>query len=78
METFNKNDVLTMLRGFISYEDSQKDLAREMGVSEAYVSLVLAGKRQPGPKVLKFLGLRQVVTRTVTYKRATARRGESR
>lgn len=74
METFNKTDVLTMLRSHISYEESQKDLAREMGVSEAYVSLVLAGKREPGPKVLKFLGLRQIVTRTVTYKRASQRR----
>lgn len=74
METFNTTDVLNMLRSHISYEESQKDLAREMGVSEAYVSLVLAGKRQPGPKVLTFLGLRQIVKRTVTYKRASLRR----
>lgn len=74
METFNKTDVLTMLRGHISYEKSQKDLAVEMGVSQAYVSDLLKGNRDPGPKVLAFLGLRKIVV----YKRASQRRGESR
>jgi transcriptional regulator with XRE-family HTH domain len=74
METLTAADVLNMLRSHISDERSQKDLAREIGVSETYVSLVLAGKRQPGPKVLTFLGLRRVVTRTITYKRAAQRR----
>jgi hypothetical protein len=30
-----------------------------MGVSEAYLSDVLAGKRNPGPAILKALGLSQ-------------------
>lgn len=72
METFTIADVLTMLRSHLSYEQSQKDLAQEMGVSETYVSLVLSGQRVPGPKVLHFLGLRRDVT--VTYKRASQRR----
>lgn len=69
METFSPNDVLLMLRSHISYEQSQKDLAAEIGVSQAFICGVLGGKKEPGPKVLKFLGLRRVII----YKRAKSR-----
>ena len=46
----------------------QKELAADLGVSEPFLSMVLKGHKAPGPKILKALGLRQVVT--VRYERA--------
>lgn len=39
----------------------QKDLARELGISQAYLSDLLHGKREPGKKVLEALKVRRVV-----------------
>lgn len=36
-------------------------LAAQIGCSGAYLSDIRAGKRNPGPKILKFLGLKQIV-----------------
>jgi transcriptional regulator with XRE-family HTH domain len=38
---------------------SQRDVAREMSVSEAYLSDVRRGKRNPGPAIIRGLGLRE-------------------
>lgn len=40
---------------------SQRTLAREIGVSEPYLSDVLNGRREPGAKLLEGLGYRRVV-----------------
>jgi hypothetical protein len=32
-------------------------VAREIGVTRGFISHVLAGRKQPGPKVLDYLGL---------------------
>lgn len=40
--------------------------ARPLGISQAYVSDVLAGRREPGDKILQALKLEKVVT----YRRA--------
>ena len=45
---------------------TQRSLAAEFGVSEAYLSDVLAEKRNPGKSILKALGLTQ---RTVYEKK---------
>ena len=45
---------------------TQSALAKELGVSPAYLSDILRGKRDPGPQVLGALGLERVVT----YERA--------
>ena len=42
---------------------SQRQVAEELGISQAYLSDILAGKREPGPAVLAGLG----VTRRVIY-----------
>jgi len=44
------------LQSLITYEVTQRDLAKTLGVSTAYLSDILAGKRGAGPKVLKALG----------------------
>ena len=43
---------------------SQKALAQEWGISEQYLSDILKGRREPGNKVLKQLGLRKMVIYT--------------
>ncbi len=45
------------VRELVRAEGKQKDFARRAGVSDAHVSLFLSGKRRPGPRVLKALGL---------------------
>lgn len=41
---------------------SQKALAERLNVSQAYLSDVLSGRREPGDKILAPLGLTRVVT----------------
>lgn len=41
---------------------SQKILAPVIGVSTTYLSDVINGRRRPGPAVLAYLDLREVVT----------------
>lgn len=48
----------------------KKDVAAEIGVSPAFVGAVLKGRKRPGPKVLKFLGLEAFET----YRRVGGRR----
>jgi antitoxin component HigA of HigAB toxin-antitoxin module len=59
------------LRSYLeSQELTQAAFAEKMGVSEAYVSLVLNGKRAPNADMLKVLGLR--VRKQLIYERARA------
>lgn len=52
---------LTMtLRRLIRKMGSQQAAAEHLGVSGAYLSDILHRKRDPGPKVLEVLGLREV------------------
>lgn len=39
---------------------TQKELAEEIGVSQAFLSDVLAGHREPTGKILDYLGLERV------------------
>ena len=40
----------------------QNRLARAMQVTNGHLSRVIRGEKMPGPKVLRYLGLREVVT----------------
>ena len=40
----------------IGYDTTQKSVATKFGVSNAYLSQFLAGKRDAGPKILDALG----------------------
>lgn len=42
--------------------ETQEGLARKLRVAPQYVQAVVSGRAKPGPKVLKGLGLRRVVT----------------
>ncbi len=50
--------VLKIIRSRIN-GSTQRQVAHDLGVSTAYLSDVLAGKRNPGPKILQGLGLQQ-------------------
>ena len=41
---------------------TQRQLADEIGVTEGYLSRVMNERDDPGPKVLKYLGLRKIPT----------------
>lgn len=55
------NDPVSLLREQVQRRSSLRALAREWKCSAPYVSDVLLGKRPPGPKILKRLGLKRVV-----------------
>jgi transcriptional regulator with XRE-family HTH domain len=44
-----------------SAKTTQKQVAADLGVSAPYLSDVLAGKRDVGPKILERLGLRREI-----------------
>jgi transcriptional regulator with XRE-family HTH domain len=48
-------------------ERSLRTLAKELKLSAAYVSDVLRGNREPGPKILAPLHLRRVKTTVIYY-----------
>ncbi len=60
MKPLSKNEVLALLRARAEKAGSQRALAERLGVTPAYLSDVLQGRREPGPKILAALGLRRV------------------
>lgn len=50
------------LRAALAAEPSQRAWAKEHRVSQATVSLVLTGVREPSDSILAALGLRRVIT----------------
>ena len=55
METTQVIKLLRQRQG----DGSQRSLAAKLGISDVYLSDVLTGKRTPGPKILRALGLQQ-------------------
>jgi len=49
--------LIKRLRAIIAERGNQKEAAAWMGISNAYLSDILAGNRKPGKKVLDQLGL---------------------
>lgn len=60
-------DIYRKLELRIDLAGSLRKAALEMGMSPAAISLVLQGKRNPGPRLLAQLGLRRIIRRSVTY-----------
>jgi hypothetical protein len=57
---YNIDDVLRILRGACASAGSQRAWAEKHGLSAAYVSDVLKGRRNPGPAICKPLRLLEV------------------
>ena len=51
--------VLTAIRRVVREEGTQRNAACYLGVSEAWLSMVLRRKKAPGPKILRALGYRK-------------------
>lgn len=51
-----------LLRAAVDKAGTQTAFAKKHGISIAYVNDVLQGRRQPGDKILKALGLESQVT----------------
>lgn len=47
---------------------SLRKTAVELGISGAYLCDIMKGNRNPGPKVLKALGMTREVTKVIRYK----------
>ena len=65
MTAMTRDDVNKSLEQMVARAGSRVALAKEIGVTSAYVGAVLLGKREPGPAILKVLGLRRQVQ--ITY-----------
>lgn len=61
------DDVRDQLRQQAERYGSQRALARTIGVSAAFLSDVLLGRREPSGPLLDFLGIERVVTYSVCY-----------
>jgi len=57
--TITLTQLIAYLRTLATEYGSQHALAKELGVSDAFVSDVFAGKRRPGPRMLAALGRRE-------------------
>lgn len=61
--SLTERDVRTLLRQGCKVAGGYRPFGRAHRISPAYVQLVCAGRKQtPGPKILRALGLRRVVT----------------
>ena len=56
MKNYSSRDVLRILRRRQG-KRTQKELAREIGISPAYLSDVLAERRNVSERILKYVGL---------------------
>ena len=63
-----RDEVIKLLYRRVDRAGSRSALAKEIGVSPAYIGDVLLGKRDPGPAILSVLGLRRHVQ--ITYVKA--------
>lgn len=67
METYTKQDVIGILQTAIGEGNSAAAFAHRHDASPQYISDVLNGRRDPGPKLLEILGLERI---TVYRKKA--------
>lgn len=74
---YDRDDVVAMLRAKVAAKGTQVALAREIGISPAWMSDILLGARAPANRVLAYLGLeRQALKIYVPAKKAlTTTRG---
>lgn len=54
-----QRQILAALRKLVENYDSQRTAALTLNISSQYLNDVLRGRRQPGPKILKGLGLQK-------------------
>ena len=75
METLTREQVNQLIRREIG-QNSLRSLAKKWEVSAPYISDVLLGRREAGPKILSRLGLKR--TRSVTIVYTYGKRGRAK
>lgn len=66
MRTYTQDEIPGLLRSRMN-EESPRRFGERFGLSSQFVYQVLNGKREPGPKLLKFLGLKREKAVTIAY-----------
>ena len=61
MRALDQKDVVRLLRSEVNRAGSQKEWAKENGVTPSSISMVLSGVRPPNKKIISALKLRRVV-----------------
>lgn len=56
----NHEDMLARLRQRVADAGSQLAFSKQQGVSLSHLNDALRGEREPGPKILRAIGLRRV------------------
>ena len=74
MRTYTQDQVAAMLRA--RQTGTLKELAKESGISAPYLSKIMDLRMEPGPKVLRFLGLKRDRRVSVTYFAANGKGGK--
>ena len=62
LSVMTRDELVQLLQHKIQQAGTQTAVAKELGITPAYLGDVLRGKREPGPSVLNALGLRSVIT----------------
>lgn len=58
----DKSKFLQYLNKLVDEAGTQKALAEKLGINQAYLSDILAGRREPADKILTALKMERVVT----------------
>lgn len=66
-KVLTKDEVIELMRSYVTYDCSQRQLAKKIGVSEAMMCLVLKGERT-SDKVFAYFGIERVTEVVVTYR----------
>lgn len=73
-KTFTLPEVCTLLQKSADAHGQAKLYAKHIGVSPQYLNDVLRGRREPGKKILRALGLEKVVLYRATDRGQKARK----
>ena len=60
-ELISQADIVEEVRLLADSMSTHEALAEKMNISSQYLSDVLQGRRNPGPKIQKFLGVKRVI-----------------
>lgn len=59
-QPLNAEQFITHLKTMADAEKSYEEFAQKLGVSQSYLSMVMAGKRKPNARLLQALGFKQM------------------
>lgn len=64
MRTITRDEIMKIIRQRLERAGSQRALAKELGISTQYMNDILRNNREPGPLVLRALGIEKHVVYT--------------